>query len=198
MKLSKVLTNSMFKNNPVFIQQIGLCSTLAVTTTVTNSLAMGAAVTFVLIMSNFVVSLLRKIIPSKIRIPCFIVVIATFVTLVQMILQAYSKPIYSALGIFLPLIVVNCCILGEAEGFAYKNKVIPSIVDGLGTGLGYTIAVFAMGLIRELFGYGTLFDANIFPESYPGIGVMSAPAGAFIILGFLIALFRNLLTRKGE
>lgn len=198
MKLSKVLTNSMFKNNPVFIQQIGLCSVLAVTTTVTNSIAMGAAVTFVLIMSNFVVSLLRKVIPSKIRIPCFIVVIATFVTLVQMILQAYSKPIYSALGIFLPLIVVNCCILGEAEGFAYKNKVIPSIVDGLGTGLGYTIAVLSMGIIREFFGYGTLFNANILPESYPGIGVMSAPAGAFIILGFLIALFRNLLTRKGE
>ena len=188
----------MFKNNPVFIQQIGLCSVLAVTTTVTNSIAMGAAVTFVLIMSNFVVSLLRKVIPSKIRIPCFIVVIATFVTLVQMILQAYSKPIYNALGIFLPLIVVNCCILGEAEGFAYKNKVIPSIVDGLGTGLGYTIAVLSMGIIREFFGYGTLFDANILPESYPGIGVMSAPAGAFIILGFLIALFRNLLTRKGE
>ena len=125
MKLSKVFLDGAFKNNPVFIQLIGLCSTLAITNNLTNSLAMGVAVTFVLIMSNGVVSALRKIIPDKIRIPCFIVVIATFVTLVQMILQAYSQPIYAALGIFLPLIVVNCCILGEAEGFAYKNPLIP-------------------------------------------------------------------------
>ena len=196
MKLSKVLTNSMFKNNPVFIQQIGLCSVLAVTTTVTNSIAMGAAVTFVLIMSNFVVSLLRKVIPSKIRIPCFIVVIATFVTLVQMILQAYSKPIYSALGIFLPLIVVNCCILGEAEGFAYQNKVVPSIVDGLGTGIGYTMAMLAMAVVRELFGHGTLLDMQIFPESYPGIGIFTSPAGAFILLGLWIALYRGIMAKR--
>ena len=162
MKLSKVFLDGAFKNNPVFIQLIGLCSTLAITNSLTNSLAMGIAVTFVLIMSNTVVSALRKIIPDKIRIPCFIVVIATFVTLVQMILQAYSQPIYAALGIFLPLIVVNCCILGEAEGFAYKNPLIPSIVDGIGTGVGYTIAVLAMGLVREFFGYGTLFNVNIF------------------------------------
>ena len=198
MKLSEVFLDGAFKNNPVFIQLIGLCSTLAITNNLTNSLAMGVAVTFVLIMSNGVVSALRKIIPDKIRIPCFIVVIATFVTLVQMILQAYSQPIYSALGIFLPLIVVNCCILGEAEGFAYKNPLIPSIVDGIGTGVGYTIAVLAMGLVREFFGYGTLFNVNILPESYPGIGLMGAPAGAFILLGFLIAGFRMLLNRRAD
>ncbi|OLR64433.1 electron transport complex subunit RsxE [Peptoniphilus porci] len=198
MKLSKVFLDGAFKNNPVFIQLIGLCSTLAITNNLTNSVAMGVAVTFVLIMSNGVVSTLRNIIPDKIRIPCFIVVIATFVTLVQMILQAYSQTIYSALGIFLPLIVVNCCILGEAEGFAYKNALIPSIVDGIGTGVGYTIAVIAMGLVREFFGYGTLFDVNILPESYPGIGIMGAPAGAFILLGFLIAGFRLLLNRRAD
>lgn len=198
MKLSKVFLDGAFKNNPVFMQLIGLCSTLAITNNLTNSVAMGVAVTFVLIMSNGVVSALRKVIPDKIRIPCFIVVIATFVTLVQMILQAYSQPIYSALGIFLPLIVVNCCILGEAEGFAYKNPLIPSIVDGIGTGVGYTIAVVAMGLVREFFGYGTLFNVNILPESYPGIGIMGAPAGAFILLGFLIAGFRMLLNRRAD
>ena len=198
MKLSKVFTNSMIKHNPIFMQLIGLCSVLAITNSLQNAIAMGAAVTFVLIMSNAVVSIFRNVIPDKIRIPCFIVVIATFVTLVQMILQAYSQPIYSALGIFLPLIVVNCCILGEAEGFAYKNKLIPSIVDGIGTGVGYTIAVLAMGLVREFFGYGTLFEKQILPEAYPGIGLMGAPAGAFILLGFLIAGFKLLLNRRAD
>ena len=198
MKLSKVFTNSMLKHNPIFMQLIGLCSVLAITNSLQNAIAMGAAVTFVLIMSNAVVSIFRNIIPDKIRIPCFIVVIATFVTLVQMILHAFSQPIYSALGIFLPLIVVNCCILGEAEGFAYKNPLIPSIVDGIGTGVGYTIAVVAMGLVREFFGYGTLFNVNILPESYPGIGIMGAPAGAFILLGFLIAGFKLLLNRRAD
>lgn len=198
MKLSKVLTNSMFKNNPIFMQLIGLCSTLAITNNMRNALGMGVAVTFVLIMSNCVVSLFRKIIPDKIRIPCFIVVIATFVTLVEMILHAYVVTIYEALGIFLPLIVVNCCILGEAEGFAYKNAVLPSIVDGLGTGLGYLMAVLSMGIIREFFAYGTLMDAQILPESYPGIGLFGAPAGAFILLAFLIAGFRQILNKRGE
>lgn len=197
MKLSKVFTNAIFKNNPIFIQLIGLCSVLAITNSVSNAIAMGAAVTFVLIMSNGVTSILRNVIPSKIRIPCFIVVIATFVTLVQMILHAYVPPIYASLGIFLPLIVVNCCILGEAEGFAYKNKLIPSLVDGLGTGIGYTIAVLAMGIIREFVGYGTILDIQILPESYPGVGLMGAPAGAFILLGFLIAGFKKMLSSRG-
>lgn len=198
MNLFKVFKDSMLKNNPIFIQLIGLCSTLAITNNLMNAIAIGVAVTFVLIMSNAVVSIFRKIIPDKIRIPCFIVVIATFVTLVEMILHAFSPAIYSALGIFLPLIVVNCCILGEAEGFAYKNKVIPSIVDGLGTGVGYSIAVILMGFFRELFGYGTLLNQRILPEAFPGIGLMGAPAGAFILLGFLIAAFKYLLSRRSE
>lgn len=198
MNLFKVFKDSMLKNNPIFIQLIGLCSTLAITNNLMNAIAMGVAVTFVLIMSNAVVSIFRKIIPDKIRIPCFIVVIATFVTLVEMILHAFSPAIYSALGIFLPLIVVNCCILGEAEGFAYKNKVLPSIVDGLGTGVGYSIAVILMGFFRELFGYGTLLNQRILPEAFPGIGLMGAPAGAFILLGFLIAAFKYLLSRRSE
>lgn len=198
MNLKKVFIDGMIKNNPIFIQLIGLCSVLAITNTLENALAMGVAVTFVLIMSNGVVSLLRNVIPNKIRIPCFIVVIATFVTLVEMILHAYSPAIYSSLGIFLPLIVVNCCILGEAEGFAYKNKFIPSIVDGLGTGCGYMLAVASMGIIREFFGYGTLLNIQILPELYPGIGLMGAPAGAFILLGFLIAGFKKLLADRGE
>ena len=136
MGLGKVFSNSIFKNNPIFMQMIGLCSVLAISTSVTSAIAMGVAVTFVLICSNAVVSILRKIIPSNVRSPAFIVVIATVVTLVEMVLHAYSPAIYNALGIFLPLIVVNCCILGEAEGFAYKNKLIPSIVDGIGTGVG--------------------------------------------------------------
>lgn len=198
MKLSRVFTDGAFKNNPVFMQLIGLCSVLAITNNITNSLAMGMAVTFVMMMSNGVVSILRNVIPDKIRIPCFIVVIATFVTVVQMILQAYSPTIYNALGIFLPLIVVNCAILGEAEGFAYKNKLVPSLVDGIGAGIGYTIAVLSMGFFRELLGYGTLFDKQILPEAYPGIGLMGAPAGAFILLGFLIAGYRRILSRRAD
>ncbi len=198
MNLFKVFKDSMLKNNPIFVQLIGLCSTLAITNNLMNAIAMGVAVTFVLIMSNAVVSIFRKIIPDKIRIPCFIVVIATFVTLVEMILHAFSPAIYSALGIFLPLIVVNCCILGEAEGFAYKNKVIPSIIDGLGTGVGYSMAVILMGFFRELLGYGTLLNQRILPEAFPGIGLMGAPAGAFILLGFLIAAFKYLLSRRSE
>lgn len=196
MSLSKVFTNSIFKNNPIFMQLIGLCSILAVTSSLSNAIAMGAAVTFVLIMSNAVVSILRKVIPDTIRIPAFIVVIATFVTLVEMILHAYAPAIYNALGIFLPLIVVNCCILGEAEGFAYQNKLLPSIVDGLGTGIGYSLAAISMGVIRELFGSGSLLGIQIFPESYPGIGFLISPAGAFILLGLLIAGYRAQMKKR--
>ena len=197
MGLGKVFSDSIFKNNPILVQMIGLCSVLAVSTSVTSAIAMGVAVTFVLICSNAVVSLLRNVIPSNVRIPAFIVVIAAFVTLVQMVLHAYSPAIYNALGIFLPLIVVNCAILGEAEGFAYQNKLIPSIVDGLGTGIGYTLALLAMAVIRELFGHGTLLDKQIFPEAYPGIGVLTSPAGAFILLGLLIAAYRAVMAKRG-
>ena len=196
MGLGKVFSNSIFKNNPIFMQMIGLCSVLAISTSVTSAIAMGVAVTFVLICSNAVVSILRKISPSNVRIPAFIVVIATFVTLVEMVLHAYSPAIYNALGIFLPLIVVNCCILGEAEGFAYQNKLIPSIVDGLGTGIGYLLAMLSMAVVRELFGHGTLLDKQIFPEAYPGIGILTSPAGAFILLGLLIAAYRAIMAKR--
>ena len=196
MGLGKVFSDSIFKNNPILVQMIGLCSVLAVSTSVTSAIAMGVAVTFVLIGSNAVVSLLRNVIPSNVRIPAFIVVIAAFVTVVQMVLHAYSPAIYNALGIFLPLIVVNCAILGEAEGFAYQNKLIPSIVDGLGTGIGYTLALLAMAVIRELFGHGTLLDKQIFPEVYPGIGILTSPAGAFILLGLLIAAYRAIMAKR--
>ena len=201
MKLSKVFIDGIFKNNPILIQLIGLCSVLAVTTTVVNSLSMGLAVIFVAAMSNAVVSAIRKFTPDKIRIPIFIVVIATFVTVVQMILNAYALAIYEALGIFLPLIVVNCLILGRAEGFAYKNKVIPSFVDGIGAGTGYTLAVLMMGLIREILGSGTLlagtdFQFQVLPDFIPKIGVLVAPTGAFITLGFLIAAFRYFVNKK--
>lgn len=196
MGLGKVFSDSIFKNNPILVQMIGLCSVLAVSTSVTSAIAMGVAVTFVLIGSNAVVSLLRNVIPNNVRIPAFIVVIAAFVTVVQMVLHAYSPAIYNALGIFLPLIVVNCAILGEAEGFAYQNKVVPSIVDGLGTGIGYTLALLAMAVIRELFGHGTLLDKQIFPEAYPGIGVLTSPAGAFILLGLLIAAYRAIMAKR--
>lgn len=196
MKLSKIFIDGIFKNNPILIQLIGLCSVLAVTTSVVNSLSMGAAVIFVAAMSNTVVSAIRKFTPSKIRIPIFIVVIATFVTVVQMVLNAYAISIYNALGIFLPLIVVNCLILGRAEGFAYKNKVIPSLVDGIGAGVGYTLSVLILGIVRELFGNGTLFDIQILPDFIPRIGVLLAPAGAFITLGFLIAIFKYVVNKK--
>lgn len=190
MKLGKIFMDGIFKNNAIFVQLIGLCSVLAITTSAINSISMGIAVTFVLVMSNAVVSAIRKITPNKIRIPIFIVVIASFVTIVQMVLEAYALPIYNALGIFLPLIVVNCCILGRAEGFAYKNAVVPSIVDGLGTGVGYTLSVFMMGAVRELFGAGELFGITILPEFIPRVGVLLAPAGAFILLAFYIAGFK--------
>lgn len=196
MKLSKVFMDGIFKNNPILIQLIGLCSVLAVTTSVINSLSMGLAVIFVAAMSNTVVSAIRKITPNKIRIPIFIVVIATFVTVVQMVLNAYALDIYNALGLFLPLIVVNCLILGRAESFAYKNKVLPSLVDGIGAGVGYTMAVLLMGIFRELFGAGSLLGHQILPEAMPKVGVLLAPAGAFITLGYLIAAFKHIVNKK--
>lgn len=196
MKMGKILKNGIFKNNPILIQLIGLCSVLAVTTSVKNSISMGLAVTFVSAMSNLVISIIRKFVPDKIRIPIFIVVIATFVTIVQMVLQAYALAIYDSLGIFLPLIVVNCLILGRVEGFAYKNKPLPSFVDGIAAGLGYTLSVVVMGVIRELFGSGTLFGFEILPEFIPRIGVLVQPAGAFILLGFWIAVFKSIVNKR--
>ncbi|NLY44892.1 MAG: electron transport complex subunit E [Tissierella sp.] len=201
MKLSNIFKNGIFKENPVLVQLVGLCSVLAVTTTTVNGLSMGLAVTAVLLGSNIVISLMRNIIPDKIRIPAFIVVIATFVTLLEMFLNAYMQSIYNALGIFLPLIVVNCTILARAESFASKNSVVPSMVDGLGMGLGFTFAVTVLGIVREVFGNGTFlggtdFVINVFGEAYPGAGILVAPAGAFILLGIFIAVFNVVLNKK--
>ncbi len=198
MKLSNIFKNGIIKDNPVLIQLIGMCSVLAVTVNVVNSLAMGLAVTAVLVGSNLVISLLRNVIPSKIRIPAFVVVIATFVTIIEMFMKAYAQPIYQALGIFLPLIVVNCIILARAEAFAFKNKVIPSIVDGLGMGIGYTIAVVILGSIREIFGAGTFLGKSIFGAGFQPAGIFVAPPGAFIVLGLLIGIFNVVRSKKAS
>lgn len=196
MNFFKIFKNGIVKDNPIFVQLIGMCSVLAVSATVVNSFAMGLSVLAVLVASNFVVSLLRNFIPSKIRIPAFIVVIATFVTIIEMFMQAYAPPIYDALGIFLPLIVVNCAILARAEAFAYKNPVLPSIIDGLGTGIGFTLGITALGAVRELLGSGSLVGISLFPESFQPIGLFVLPPGAFIALGILIALFNVGMKKK--
>lgn len=195
MKLSKIFVDGIIKDNPVFVQLIGMCSILAVSTNVINSFAMGMAVIAVLVGSNLVVSLLRNVIPDKIRIPAFVVVIATFVTIIEMFMKAYAQPIYQALGIFLPLIVVNCAILARAEAFASKNGVLPSIVDGLGMGIGYTIAIVVLGALREILGAGTFLGKTIMGAAYKPIGVLVMPPGAFILLGILIGIF-NVVRRK--
>ncbi len=195
MKLFKVFKDGIIKENPIFVQLIGMCSTLAVTTNVVNSFAMGLAVIAVLVGSNLVISMLRNVIPDKIRIPAFVVVIATFVTIIEMFMKAYAQPIYNALGIFLPLIVVNCIILARAEAFASKNGVLASIIDGLGMGIGYTIALVVLGTIRELLGHGSILGFQILGEAFKPIGILVMPPGAFILLGMLIGLF-NIAMRK--
>lgn len=196
MSLFKILKDGIVKDNPVLVQLIGMCSVLAITINVVNSLAMGLAVTAVLVGSNFVISLLRNVIPNKIRIPAFVVVIATFVTIIEMFMKAYAQPIYKSLGIFLPLIVVNCIILARAEAFAFKNKIIPSIIDGLGMGLGYTVAVVILGSIREIIGAGTFMGIALFGENFQAAGIFVMPPGAFILLGILIAIFNVFKNKK--
>ncbi len=204
MKLSNILKDGIIKNNPVLVQLVGLCSVLAVTNTMVNAFSMGGmAVIAVLVGSNLVVSLLRNFIPKKIRIPAFIVVIATFVTIVEMFMKAFAQPIYESLGIFIPLIVVNCVILARAESFAYKNKVIPSVIDGLGNGLGYTLAVVILATVREVIGSGTLFAGtdfviNVFGDKFQPAAVFVAPAGAFIALGIIVAIFNSLSKKKKQ
>lgn len=195
MKLSKVFMNGLISENAIFVQLIGMCSVLAVSTSAINSVSMGIAVIAVLVGSNVAISLLRKFIPDEIRIPVFVIVIATFVTIVQMFLNAYAPDIYSALGIFIPLIVVNCLILARAEAFAYSNGVIASAVDGLGMGLGYTVAITILGSLREIIGSGSIFGVSLFGESFQPIAIFVAPPGAFILLGILIAIFRTILKK---
>lgn len=193
--LGKVFKDGIFSNNPVFVQMVGMCSVLAISSSFSNAIGMGAAVIFVLTLSNLVISVLRNFIPDEVRIPAFIVVIASFVTMVQMIIKAYLPALDQSLGIFIPLIVVNCIILARAEGFASQQGPIASIVDGIGQGLGYTIAISILAAIRELFGNGTLLDNRIIPEDYT-IGFLIQPASSFIILGIMFAVAAAISNKK--
>lgn len=186
--LGKVFKNGVFSNNPVLVQLVGYCSVLAVTTSVINAIGMSAAVIFVATFSNIVVSALRDFIPDKVRIPAYIVVIATFVTLVQMFLQAFIPPLYESLGLFIPLIVVNCLIFGRAEGFASDNAIIPSAVDGFANALGYSWVIVVIAAVRELLGSGTLLGMAIIPEEYT-IGLFAQAPGAFIVLAMIMIVF---------
>ncbi len=190
------LTRGILRENPVLVLVLGTCPSLAVTTQTSNAIGMGAAATFVLVCSNIVISALRNIIPEKVRIPCYIVLIAGFVTLVQMVVEAYAYSLYQSLGIFLPLIVVNCIILGRAEMFANKNTVLDSALDGIGMGIGFTLTLLVMASIREIFGNGTWFGFEIPWMSDNGIAVLTMAPGGFIIFGCLIALANKLLGRK--
>ncbi len=182
-----ILTNGIIKENPVLRLVLGTCSILAVTTAVSNALGMGVAFTFVLVCSNIMISLLRNIIPAKVHLPCYIVIIAGFVTIVQMVMQAYVQSLYTALGVFLPLIVVNCIILGRAEMFACKNSVVDSALDGIGMGIGYTITATLMATLREVLGSGTWLGFQVLPESLPKITIMTQAPGAFLCYGLLMA-----------
>lgn len=187
-KSSEVFLNGLIKENPTFVLMLGMCPTLAVTTSAINGLGMGLTTTAVLVLSNVIISLLRNIIPNKIRIPAFIVIIASFVTIMQMLLQAFIPFLYDSLGIYIPLIVVNCIILGRAESFASKNPVIPSFFDGLGMGLGFALALTVIGAIREILGAGELFVFHIMPDIYVPIRVFGLAPGAFFVLAMLTAI----------
>ena len=188
---TKILFNGIIKENPVFVLLLGMCPTLGTTSSALNGLSMGLATAFVLVASNVVISLVKNIIPDKVRIPSFIVVIATFVTVVEMTMQAYLPALYESLGLFIPLIVVNCIVLGRAEAFVAKNTVLSSTFDGLGMGLGFTMALTLLGATREILGTGKVFSFAIFPEKYGMLIFVLAP-GAFIALGYLIAVFNKL------
>lgn len=193
-KALNTVLNGILRENPVFALVLGMCPTLATTTSAINGMSMGLATTFVLICSNVVISLLKNLIPNKVRIPAFIVVIATFVTMVQLLMQAYLPAIYEVLGLFIPLIVVNCIVLGRAEAFAAKNTVGLSALDGLGMGLGFTLALTLIGAVRELLGTGCVFGLNLYSETYGMLIFVLAP-GAFIVLGYLMALVQKLLKK---
>ena len=191
-----IFKNGIGKENPIFAQQVGMCATLAITTSLINGFGMGVAVTAVLTGSNIVISLLRKFIPDEVRIPAFVIIIAAFTTIIDLLMHAYTFPLYQALGVFIPLIVVNCIILARAESFASKNGVVDSIIDGLGMGVGYTIAMVVLSSVREILGNGTLLGINILPEAYEPMMIMVQPPGSFIALGLLIGLVNYLSRRK--
>lgn len=187
----KNLLKGLLKENPVFILLLGMCPTLGVTSSAVNGLGMGMATTFVLMMSNLVVSLVKSQIPDKVRIPAFIVIIATFVTVVQMVMQAYVPALFKSLGLFIPLIVVNCIVLGRAEAFASKNTIVSSMIDGLGMGLGFTFALTLLGSVREILGSGKIFNIPLYSENYVTL-LFILPPGAFIVLGYLISVIKKI------
>lgn len=192
--MKQTLLNGIFKENPTFVLVLGMCPTLATTTSALNGMAMGLATLFVLACSNVVISMIKDITPDAVRIPIFIVVIAAFVTIVQLLMQAYVPDIYSVLGLFIPLIVVNCIVLGRAEAFASKNKILPSLLDGIGMGLGFTLSLTVIGTIRELLGNGSIFGWQLYSSTYSPLIFVLAP-GAFIVLAFLMALFNYVRNR---
>ena len=195
MSMKKILDqfrDGIITNNPVFVQLLGTCPALATTTSASNALGMGLSVIFVLVCSNFFISLLRKFIPSQIRIASYIVIISGFVSMLELIIKAYLPSLSNSLGLFIPLIVVNCVILARAEAFASKNKVLPSILDGFAMGIGFTFALVVLGSIREIIGAGTIFGLNVFGEWFEPAVLFIMPPGAFITLGFVIALVQKL------
>ncbi|HLO91701.1 MAG TPA: electron transport complex subunit E [Lentimicrobium sp.] len=192
MKNLHFLTDGLVKSNPTFVLVLGTCPTLAVTTAAMNGIGMGAATTFVLVCSNLMIAALKNFIPDKVRIAAFILIIASFVTVVDLVMKAFTPDLYNTLGIFIPLIVVNCIILGRAEAFAQKNKVLPSILDGLGMGIGFTLAITLIASIRELLGSGSIFNIRIMSENISTILIFILPPGAFLTFGYLIAVMNRL------
>ena len=196
-KCTERLYNGIIKENPTFILMLGMCPTLATTTSAINGLGMGLSTTAVLMFSNLIISLLRKIIPDRVRIPAFIVIVASLVTIVQLLMQGYVPSLYASLGIYIPLIVVNCIILGRAESYASKNPVLPSLFDGIGMGLGFSVALTCIGGVREILGAGELFGFRIMPDSYVPFSIFVLAPGAFFVLAFLTAL-QNKIKKSGE
>ncbi len=193
--------NGLVKENPTFVLMLGMCPTLAVTTSAINGIGMGLSTTAVLVMSNMLISMLRKIIPDSVRMPAFIVVVASFVTIVDFLLEGFVPSLYSSLGLYIPLIVVNCIILGRAESYASKNPVLPSIFDGIGMGLGFTVGLTSIGIVRELIGAGQIFGIQIMPDSYVPFTIFILAPGAFFVLACLVALqnkVKNNLAKKGK
>lgn len=190
------LYNGVIKENPTFVMMLGMCPTLAVTTSAVNGLGMGLTTLVVLTMSNMIISLLRKVIPDGVRMPAFIVVVASFVTIVQFLLEGFIPSLYDALGIYIPLIVVNCIILGRAEAYASKNRIVPSVFDGVGMGLGFTLGLTSIGLFRELLGAGQIFGFQVMPSSYEPVTVFILAPGAFFVLAMLVALQNRLKMKK--
>ena len=192
----KIFKNGVTTENPILVQQVGMCATLAITTSLMNGIGMGVAVIAVLTGSNIVISALRKFIPDEVRIPAFIIVIAAVTTIIDLLMHAYTFELYKALGVFIPLIVVNCIILARAEAFASKNSVMDSIIDGLGMGVGYLVAMILLSSAREILGNGTILGLRILPEAYEPMMMAIQPPGAFILLGLLIGIVNYLSRRK--